>query len=84
MQVFHLLSFLISTFCVLQENLLLDEDQNLKVIDFGLCAKPALFTCCASPAYAAPELVLVMLCSLAVLVLLHRSLWLDDSIWDLR
>lgn len=24
----------------LQENLLLDEDQNLKLIDFGLCAKP--------------------------------------------
>ena len=23
-----------------QENLLLDEDQNLKLIDFGLCAKP--------------------------------------------
>ncbi|XP_078316535.1 maternal embryonic leucine zipper kinase-like isoform X4 [Crassostrea virginica] len=45
------------------ENLLLDEDQNLKLIDFGLCAKPKggidsqLFTCCGSPAYAAPELV---------------------------
>lgn len=24
----------------LQENLLIDEDQNLKLIDFGLCAKP--------------------------------------------
>ncbi|XP_048762570.1 maternal embryonic leucine zipper kinase-like isoform X3 [Ostrea edulis] len=45
------------------ENLLLDEEQNLKLIDFGLCAKPKggmdcqLFTCCGSPAYAAPELV---------------------------
>ncbi|CAG2224618.1 MELK [Mytilus edulis] len=45
------------------ENLLLDEDQNLKLIDFGLCAKPQggmenhLYTCCGSPAYAAPELI---------------------------
>ncbi|XP_046392641.1 maternal embryonic leucine zipper kinase-like [Ischnura elegans] len=45
------------------ENLLLDEDKNLKLIDFGLCAKPVggmdtkLETCCGSPAYAAPELV---------------------------
>lgn len=45
------------------ENLLLDEDQNIKLIDFGLCAKPQggienhLYTCCGSPAYAAPELI---------------------------
>ncbi|KAM4594092.1 maternal embryonic leucine zipper kinase [Fundulus diaphanus] len=45
------------------ENLLIDEDHNLKLIDFGLCAKPKgglgyeLMTCCGSPAYAAPELV---------------------------
>nr|CAB3263753.1 maternal embryonic leucine zipper kinase [Phallusia mammillata] len=45
------------------ENLLIDEDQNLKLIDFGLCAKPRggmedhLYTCCGSPAYAAPELI---------------------------
>ncbi|NXJ81800.1 MELK kinase, partial [Trogon melanurus] len=45
------------------ENLLIDEDHNLKLIDFGLCAKPKggldyhLQTCCGSPAYAAPELV---------------------------
>lgn len=45
------------------ENLLLDSEQNLKLIDFGLCAKPKggldshLATCCGSPAYAAPELV---------------------------
>ncbi|XP_051875066.1 maternal embryonic leucine zipper kinase isoform X2 [Pristis pectinata] len=45
------------------ENLLIDEDRNLKLIDFGLCAKPKgglnyqLTTCCGSPAYAAPELI---------------------------
>ncbi|CAI4226838.1 unnamed protein product [Auanema sp. JU1783] len=44
------------------ENLLLTEDLHLKVIDFGLCAKPGvlsnpLSTCCGSPAYAAPELI---------------------------
>ena len=42
---------------------MLDEDQHLKLIDFGLCAKPKggmgshLETCCGSPAYAAPELI---------------------------
>jgi maternal embryonic leucine zipper kinase len=42
----------------------LDKDQNLKLIDFGLCARPEggmespLFTSCGSPTYAAPELVL--------------------------
>ncbi|XP_068918325.1 maternal embryonic leucine zipper kinase-like [Tenebrio molitor] len=46
------------------ENVLLDKDQNLKLIDFGLCARPEggmespLFTSCGSPTYAAPELVL--------------------------
>uniref|UniRef100_A0A8C3PYX7 Maternal embryonic leucine zipper kinase n=1 Tax=Chrysolophus pictus TaxID=9089 RepID=A0A8C3PYX7_CHRPC len=45
------------------ENLLIDEKHNLKLIDFGLCAKPKggldyrLNTCCGSPAYAAPELI---------------------------
>ncbi|KAG8200582.1 hypothetical protein JTE90_000652 [Oedothorax gibbosus] len=45
------------------ENLLLDGEHNLKLIDFGLCAKPKsgmqqqLDTCCGSPAYAAPELI---------------------------
>uniref|UniRef100_A0A8C2CSL2 non-specific serine/threonine protein kinase n=1 Tax=Cyprinus carpio TaxID=7962 RepID=A0A8C2CSL2_CYPCA len=45
------------------ENLLIDENHNLKLIDFGLCAKPKgglgleLLTCCGSPAYAAPELI---------------------------
>ncbi|CAL8274341.1 unnamed protein product [Gadus morhua 'NCC'] len=45
------------------ENLLIDADHNLKLIDFGLCAKPKgglgyeLMTCCGSPAYAAPELI---------------------------
>lgn len=47
-----------------QENVLLDKNQNLKLIDFGLCARPEggmeslLFTSCGSPTYAAPELVL--------------------------
>ncbi|CAG11191.1 unnamed protein product [Tetraodon nigroviridis] len=44
------------------ENLLIDEDHNLKLIDFGLCAITKglgyeLMTCCGSPAYAAPELI---------------------------
>jgi len=45
------------------ENILIDEEHQLKLIDFGLCAKPrggmetVLETCCGSPAYAAPELV---------------------------
>ncbi|XP_053157027.1 maternal embryonic leucine zipper kinase [Hemicordylus capensis] len=45
------------------ENLLIDGEHNLKLIDFGLCAKPKggldyhLSTCCGSPAYAAPELI---------------------------
>ncbi|XP_004457327.1 maternal embryonic leucine zipper kinase isoform X3 [Dasypus novemcinctus] len=45
------------------ENLLFDEYHNLKLIDFGLCAKPKgnkdyhLQTCCGSLAYAAPELI---------------------------
>ncbi|XP_069631886.1 maternal embryonic leucine zipper kinase isoform X2 [Haliaeetus albicilla] len=45
------------------ENLLIDKERNLKLIDFGLCAKPKggldyhLNTCCGSPAYAAPELI---------------------------
>ncbi|CAI9724966.1 maternal embryonic leucine zipper kinase-like isoform X2 [Octopus vulgaris] len=45
------------------ENILLDEHHNVKIIDFGLCAKPKggmdhhLYTPCGSAAYAAPELV---------------------------
>lgn len=45
------------------ENILLDKEQNLKLIDFGLCAKPQggmdslLQTSCGSPTYAAPELI---------------------------
>ncbi|VDN02999.1 unnamed protein product [Thelazia callipaeda] len=45
------------------ENLLLTEDLQLKLIDFGLCARSSfglddfLHTCCGSPAYAAPELI---------------------------
>ncbi|XP_011163522.1 maternal embryonic leucine zipper kinase isoform X2 [Solenopsis invicta] len=46
------------------ENVLLDKDENLKLIDFGLCAKPKmgiqahLYTSCGSPTYAAPELIM--------------------------
>lgn len=46
------------------ENVLLDKEENLKLIDFGLCAKPKngidshLQTSCGSPTYAAPELIL--------------------------
>ncbi|VDO95067.1 unnamed protein product, partial [Soboliphyme baturini] len=45
------------------ENLLLTENLQVKLIDFGLCAQPEkgvngmLETCCGSPAYAAPELI---------------------------
>ncbi len=57
-------NFSISTkYFTFLENILIDEDQQLKLIDFGLCANPKggmasiLETCCGSPAYAAPELV---------------------------
>lgn len=42
----------------------MDSSHSLKLIDFGLCAKPyggmanPLHTSCGSPTYAAPELVL--------------------------
>lgn len=45
------------------ENLLLDANQNIKLIDFGLISHPPdiavsrLTTCCGSAAYAAPELI---------------------------
>eukprot|EP00055_Hartaetosiga_balthica_P013977 m.74297 g.74297 ORF g.74297 m.74297 type:complete len:914 (-) comp8449_c0_seq1:306-3047(-) len=43
------------------ENLLLDNDFNLKVVDFGLsnsmAGKTTLHTMCGSPAYTAPELL---------------------------
>ncbi|PSN48421.1 Maternal embryonic leucine zipper kinase [Blattella germanica] len=45
------------------ENVLFDKEQVIKLIDFGLCAKPRegmdsqLATSCGSPTYAAPELV---------------------------
>uniref|UniRef100_A0A8D9F7R7 non-specific serine/threonine protein kinase n=1 Tax=Cacopsylla melanoneura TaxID=428564 RepID=A0A8D9F7R7_9HEMI len=45
------------------ENVLLDKNQKLKLIDFGLCAKPEgglesqLQTSCGSPNYAAPEVI---------------------------
>jgi len=43
--------------------MLLDEQNRVKLIDFGLCANPVgglderLATCCGSYAYAAPELL---------------------------
>lgn len=52
------------SFLLLQENVLLDKEENLKLIDFGLCAKPKsgmqahLYTSCGSPTYAAPELIM--------------------------
>lgn len=45
------------------ENMLLDSNNNIKLIDFGLSSDPdapliqPLATCCGSPAYAAPELI---------------------------
>ncbi|CAA7028129.1 unnamed protein product [Microthlaspi erraticum] len=46
------------------QNLLLDEDENLKVSDFGLAALPEhrcvdglLHTACGTPAYTAPEVI---------------------------
>ena len=43
------------------ENLLLDEDFNIKVIDFGLANSikdgTSLSTACGSPNYAAPEVI---------------------------
>jgi len=45
------------------ENMLLDSNNSIKIIDFGLASDPhqslvqPLATCCGSPAYAAPELI---------------------------
>ncbi|XP_047280152.1 maternal embryonic leucine zipper kinase isoform X14 [Homo sapiens] len=62
-QLYHVLETANKIFMVLEENLLFDEYHKLKLIDFGLCAKPKgnkdyhLQTCCGSLAYAAPELI---------------------------
>ncbi|OWA50693.1 Maternal embryonic leucine zipper kinase [Hypsibius exemplaris] len=46
------------------ENILLDGEHGVKLIDFGLAARPRggletlLDTCCGSPAYVAPELII--------------------------
>ncbi|XP_062865175.1 maternal embryonic leucine zipper kinase-like [Trichomycterus rosablanca] len=45
------------------ENMMLDEKKNIKLIDFGLCAKPegglgtALIEGCGTPPYLAPEII---------------------------
>ena len=43
------------------ENILIDEDQHLKLIDFGLANSmqdgASLSTACGSPNYAAPEVI---------------------------
>lgn len=43
------------------ENLLLDENKNMKIVDFGLSntflSNEKLSTACGSPCYAAPELI---------------------------
>lgn len=73
----------------------MDANQTLKLIDFGLCAKPEggmkspLSTSCGSPTYAAPELVMgrkylgpeIDVWSLGVLLyaLLCGSLPFDDQ-----
>uniref|UniRef100_A0A8B9WAH9 Maternal embryonic leucine zipper kinase n=1 Tax=Bos mutus grunniens TaxID=30521 RepID=A0A8B9WAH9_BOSMU len=62
-QLYHVIETANKIFMVLEENLLFDEYHKLKLIDFGLCAKPKgnkdyhLQTCCGSLAYAAPELI---------------------------
>ncbi|KAL1516515.1 hypothetical protein ABEB36_000423 [Hypothenemus hampei] len=80
------------------ENVLLDKNQKLKLIDFGLCAKPdggienPLKTSCGSPMYAAPELILgqqylghevdVWAMGVLLFALLTGSLPFDDSVID--
>lgn len=77
------------------ENVLLDKNENLKLIDFGLCAKPIggmkshLYTSCGSPTYAAPELILgkkylgsevdIWSCGVMLYALLCGYLPFDDS-----
>ncbi|XP_029466763.1 maternal embryonic leucine zipper kinase-like isoform X2 [Rhinatrema bivittatum] len=39
-RLYHVIETSKKIFMILEENLLIDEDQNLKLIDFGLCAKP--------------------------------------------
>lgn len=69
-----------------QENVLLDKDQNLKLIDFGLCAKPKggmqshLSTSCGSPSYAAPELIL----GKQYLGQFHKNLFLIQKTMNLK
>ncbi|KAE8728181.1 CBL-interacting serine/threonine-protein kinase 4 [Hibiscus syriacus] len=77
------------------QNLLLDQNGNLKVSDFGLSALPEqlnnglLHTACGTPAYAAPEVVRMKgydgskadawSCGVILFVLLAGKLPFDDS-----
>ncbi|KAL5782743.1 hypothetical protein ACOSP7_007772 [Xanthoceras sorbifolium] len=77
------------------QNLLLDQNGNLKVSDFGLSALPEqlknglLHTACGTPAYTAPEVVCrkgydgakadAWSCGVILFVLLAGSLPFDDS-----
>ena len=59
------------------ENLLLDENMNIKIVDFGLSntyTKPSdtLKTACGSPCYASPEMIAG-----------KRYLGLDTDLWSL-
>jgi 5'-AMP-activated protein kinase catalytic alpha subunit len=59
------------------ENLLLDENMNIKIVDFGLSntyKKPTdtLKTACGSPCYASPEMIAG-----------KRYLGLDTDLWSL-
>lgn len=59
------------------ENLLLDENMNIKIVDFGLSntyktEKETLKTACGSPCYASPEMIAG-----------KRYFGLDTDIWSL-
>ncbi|XP_040435511.1 maternal embryonic leucine zipper kinase-like isoform X2 [Falco naumanni] len=60
---YHVIETSKEIFVISEENLLVGEEHNLKLVDFGLHAKPKgglqylLNMCCGSPVYAAPELI---------------------------
>lgn len=75
------------------ENLLLDDNNNIKLIDFGLANTMkdscALITACGSPNYAAPEIIMgkayggdevdVWSCGVILYVMVCGSLPFDDD-----